>query len=110
MQCCYKRIRILGFSVSFGSPGLRSSGPLFIPTHSQVFEEGLGTLNNVMVNLAIDPSVPLKFHKARSIPFALKEKVELEIQRLEELGIISLVTHSEWAAPIVPVMKQNSDI
>ena len=69
-------------------------------THSQVFEEGLGTLNNVKVNLAIDPSVPPKFHKARSIPFALKEKVELELQRLEELGIISPVTHSEWAAPL----------
>ena len=24
MQCCYKRIRILGFSVSFGFPGPRS--------------------------------------------------------------------------------------
>ena len=79
-------------------------------THSQVFEEGLGTLNNVKVNLAIDPSVPPKFHKARSFPFALKEKVELKLQRLEELGIISPVTHSEWAAPIVPVMKQNSDV
>ena len=79
-------------------------------THSQVFEEGLGTLNNVKVNLAVDPSVPSKFHKARSILFALKEKVELELQRLEELGIISPVTHSEWAAPIVPVMKQNGDV
>ena len=44
--------------------------------HSQVFEERLGTLNDV--TLAIDHTVPPKFHKARSIPFALKEKVVLE--------------------------------
>ena len=63
-------------------------------THSQVFEEGLGTLNNVKVNLAIDPSVPPKFHKARSIPFPLKEKVELELQRLEELGTYHITCYS----------------
>ena len=35
MQCCYKRIRILRFSVSFGSPGPQSLGPLFTPTCKQ---------------------------------------------------------------------------
>ena len=69
-----------------------------------------GELNDVKVTLAIDHTVPPKFHKARSIPFALKEKVELELQKLEQLGIISPITHSEWAAPIVPVMKQNGNV
>ena len=59
--------------------------------HSQVFEERLGTLNDVKVTLAIDHTVPPKFHKARSIPFALKEKVELELQKLKELGINPLL-------------------
>ena len=62
------------------------------------------------MTLAIDHTVPPKFHKARSIPFALKEKVGLELQKLEELGIISAITHSERAAPIVPVMKQNGNV
>ena len=83
---------------------------LVLNKHSQVFEEGLGTLNDGKVTSAIDHTVPPKFHKARSIPFALKEKVELELQKLEELGIISPITHSEWAAPIVPIMKQNGNI
>ena len=78
--------------------------------HSQVFKDGLGKLIDVKVKLAVDPTVTPKFHKARSLPFALKEKVELELQRLEEQGIISPVTHSDWAAPIVPVMKQNGNV
>ena len=78
--------------------------------HSHVFEEGLGKLMNVKVKLSTDPTVTPKFHKARSLPFALKEKVEAELQRLEEQGIISPVTYSDWEAPIVPVMKQNGNV
>ena len=78
--------------------------------HSQVFQEGLGTLKNVKVKLEVDPMVTPKFHKARSIPFALKEKVEQALQKLERQGIISPITHSDWAAPIVPVLKQNGDV
>ena len=39
MQCCYKRVRILEFSVSVGSPGPRSLGPLFIPTRFTVMKQ-----------------------------------------------------------------------
>ena len=51
-----------------------------------------------------------KFHKAKSLLFALEEKVKLELPRLKEQDIISPVTHSDWAAPIVPVMKQNGNV
>ena len=65
-------------------------------------------LKDVTVKLQVNQSVPPKFFKARSIPFALKGKAELE--SLEAAGIISPVSHSDWAAPIVPVMKQNGKI
>jgi len=39
---------------------------------------------------------------------ALKEKVEGELERLEGLGIIIPVQHLEWAAPVVPVLKNNT--
>jgi len=44
---------------------------------------------------------------ARTIPLALIEKVEAELKRLEGLGIIIPVQHSEWAAPVVPVLKHD---
>ena len=75
--------------------------------HSDVFEE---VVLRIMLKLEVDPSVTPRFHKARSIQFALKEKVERELQKLEDQGIISPVTHSDWAAPIVPVVKQNSNV
>lgn len=51
--------------------------------------------------MAVNPSVTVRFHEARSIPSALKEKVEQELQKLEDLGIISAVTYSHWGALIV---------
>ena len=44
------------------------------------------------------------------MPYALKEKVEQELQRLEEEGIIYKVSQSDWAAPVVPVPKKDGTL
>ena len=49
----------------------------------------------------------LKFHKARPVPFAIKEAVGAELDRLECEGILKKVNHSIWAAPIVAVPKKD---
>ena len=48
--------------------------------------------------------------KARPVPYALKAKVEKELDRLQSEGIISPVEFTEWAAPIVPVVKQDGSV
>ena len=81
-----------------------------VDKHVTVFSDKLGTLKGTEVRLHMDPHVQPQFFKARSIPFALKAKVEAELERLESLGIIIPVQHSNWAAPVVPVMKQDGTI
>ncbi|GFR05780.1 transposon Tf2-9 polyprotein [Trichonephila clavata] len=44
------------------------------------------------------------------VPFALKGRVENEIDRLEREGIIEKVESSEWATPIVHVVKTDGSI
>ena len=51
----------------------------------------------------VDETVPPKFCKARSVPYAMRTKVEKELERLTKEGIIEPVQYAEWAAPIVPV-------
>ncbi|KAL5517106.1 hypothetical protein EMCRGX_G002578 [Ephydatia muelleri] len=48
-----------------------------------------------------------RFLRARPIPFALKNAVGKELDRLETLGILRKVTHSAWASPIVVVPKKD---
>ncbi|XP_045474987.1 uncharacterized protein LOC123680910 [Harmonia axyridis] len=54
-------------------------------------------------------SIP-KFFKPRPIAFALKEKVEKEIDRLVEENILTPVDYSDYATPIVPVLKSNGSV
>ena len=45
--------------------------------------------------------------KARGVPFAMKEAVEAEIDRMEKDGILKSVPYSEQASPIVIVPKPD---
>ena len=47
-----------------------------------------------------------KFCKACVVPYAMRKLVE-ELDPLQEDGIIEPIQFSEWAAPIVPVMKAD---
>nr|VZH96762.1 unnamed protein product [Spirometra erinaceieuropaei] len=51
-----------------------------------------------------------RFFKARTVPYALAPKVEEELDRLQKADIIELVQYSEWAAPIVPVLKTDGSV
>ena len=77
---------------------------------SSIFTEELRCLKGMEVKLNVDPNATPKFFKARPVPLALKEKVEWELEKLQSMGIISPVQFSRWAAPIVPVVKQNGEV
>ena len=75
-----------------------------------LFSEGLGCFKGHQVSIDVDPSVPPKFCKARSVPYTVRAKIDKELDRLVKEGIISPVTHSPWAAPVVPVEKADDKI
>jgi hypothetical protein len=78
--------------------------------HKDVFKSELGTLNGVEAKIHIDPQAKPIFYKARTVPLALRQKVERELERLEKQGVIEPVQFSDWAAPIVPVEKRDGNI
>ena len=51
-----------------------------------------------------------KFFKAISVPYAMKDKVGEELVRLKEAGVIEEVSNSEWATPIVPILKKDGSV
>ncbi len=48
-----------------------------------------------------------RFCHARPVPYALREKVEVELKRLQEEGILEPVKVADWVSPIVPVLKSD---
>ena len=74
--------------------------------HSEVFRDELG----VTAKIHIDPEAQPIFHKARPVPSALRKKVEDELEHLQKLDIIQPIQLSDWAAPIVPVLKGDGRV
>ena len=56
-----------------------------------------------------ETAVPVH-QKFSSVPFAIRQKVEVALEELKKQGIISPVTHSEWATPVVPVINKNRSL
>ena len=78
--------------------------------HSSLFREDLGTLKGTKAKIHVPSNVQPRFFKQRPLPFKYKDKVEKKLERLENAGVISLVQFSEWAAPILPVIKPDGGV
>ena len=62
------------------------------------------------MKFSIDENIQPRCFKARPVPYAIKNKVQEAIERNVELGIWKTVDYSDWAAPVVPVMKGDGSI
>eukprot|EP00731_Ephydatia_muelleri_P003073 Em0001g3073a len=78
--------------------------------HAALFKEELGQIKGVKVKIHVDPKARPSFFKPRQVPYALRARLEEELKRLETAGIIEPVSHSDWAAPVVPVVKGDGII
>ena len=54
--------------------------------HGKIFQDGLGTLQGVSAKLYIDKNVQPHFHNPRPVPFALRQKVEEELELSQRPG------------------------
>ena len=76
----------------------------------EVFQDELGMLKGVTAKIYTDPGATPSFYSARPVPYALREKVEAGLERLQKQGIIEPVQFSDWAAPIVPILKNDGSV
>ena len=78
--------------------------------HEALFKDGLGTVQGVKAKIHVDPQAKPKYFKPRPVAYALRQKVEEELDRLLSEGTVSPVEFSERATPIVPIVKSDGTI
>ena len=67
-------------------------------------------MRNFKAKIYVESEATPKYFKARSVPYAMKAKIEEQLSKMEKEGIIKPVAYSEWAAPIVPVLKSDKSV
>lgn len=72
-----------------------------------LFSKKLGMYNVSKVSLRLKSDINPVFVKPRTVPFAYKEKLEVELERLERDGVISKVETCDYGSPLVCVMKKD---
>ena len=80
-----------------------------VKEYPEVFASKLGCLKDFKVSIPVKEDAKPKFCKARPVPYAMRSRVEEELDRLEEQGVYEKVAFSKWASPIVTVMKNEND-
>lgn len=67
-------------------------------------------IKNFQVSLNLKENATPVFHRAYTVPFALRKSVDLELDRLEAEGIIKRVKYSQWASPLVCIPKKSGQV
>ena len=60
-----------------------------------MFKEGLGTFKGFKAKIHADPAALPTFNPARSVPYALRDRVDRELQRLQAEGTLEPVEFGE---------------
>ncbi|KAJ7990616.1 hypothetical protein DPEC_G00302240 [Dallia pectoralis] len=95
--------------------------PALLEKHGEVFNGELGSMKNITVKLNIKPDSKPKLMKARPVPYAIRPKVEADLDALVNNKVLEPVTvspfedrmflvmvdaHSKW--PEVAIMKSTT--
>lgn len=103
----------LGFQVKFDDSSIHAviqSPKSIMSKYPEVFKNELGTFKDLEVSFDLEESVSPRYCKARNVPYAMGAKVDAALDKLLEQDIIQPVSSSNWAAPIVPVLKEDGTI
>lgn len=78
--------------------------------YAEVFSKGPGTMKHIRAHLTLRDGATPRVHSPRPVPYAIRDMVGRELDRLEEAGVIRKVNHAVWAAPLVPVPKKDGTL
>ena len=78
--------------------------------YKTVFADGYGEMTPFKAHITLKDDVAPIFHKARLVPYSLREKVDKELDKQVGAGILKKVERSEWASPVVIVPKPDGSV
>ena len=81
-----------------------------IEKHSRPFRSELGKLKGMKAKICVPSNAQPCHYKPHPVSYLLRDKVDHELECVLKAGIISPVSFSDWAIPIIPVVKSDGSI
>lgn len=79
--------------------------------YSKLFDNDMTQpIKNFTVEIRMKENAKPFVHKAYTVPFNVRARVSDELDKMEREGIIEKVEYSDWASPVVVVVKKNKDL
>ena len=78
--------------------------------YTKIFQEGVGKITGITIRILVKEGSRPVFRRARPVAFAMLPRINAELERLENEGIITKVIHSDYATRIVTVVKKNGSL
>ena len=103
-------IKLYWHSIATVHKSLEGELNQLLDQHQAFFDGKVGTIQGCEARLLLREGAQPQFHRAQSVPFAMREAVVSELDRLESEGIIERVSISQWAIPLVVVPKRNGSL
>ncbi|XP_026530731.1 uncharacterized protein K02A2.6-like, partial [Notechis scutatus] len=76
----------------------------------EVFDGTLGKYKGPPISFSLDPNVaPIRL-KPRRVPFALRKKIDEQIDKLVKQGVLQPIDHARWETPIVTPVKPDGSV
>lgn len=104
-----KQVLAIGIKAAPGKPSSSKEALLvgqLLGEFHDLFSEVLGVIKGPPVELHLREGAVPRFLKEHAVPYAMREAVSGEIECLVETGILTTVAYSDWATPLVPVVKR----
>ncbi|UYV64813.1 K02A2.6-like, partial [Cordylochernes scorpioides] len=70
----------------------------------------VGIIKDHKAHLILRKDANPRFFRARNVPYVMRNAIEKELKNLEAQGVITKIERSDWATPIVPIMKKNGHV
>ena len=106
LQLDWSTIHHMNMTSSTQNPQLRA----LLKKHSAGFSDTHQAIKTNVAKIYVDDNAVPKYFKARPIPYVMRDMVDKELDRLLAEDIIEPVQYSDWAAPVVPVMKADKTV